>query len=213
MVVPVWNGVEDSSYFTSAEYAGGYDEVTVPKPVGATGWSATLYYQTTSKEYVEFLRNEINGTGTITLGAGNYIAQTDPFFGNLNGWGNAMWDLWLHNGGSAPVAMASLYGGTSPPGPHCDPLAAPGNLTAAGTKRSVTLGWSAVTDADSYNVYLSQGGKYALVGSTAGTSFVHNNLKVGETFCYVVTSVQDCGENGTSESDYSNEACAVPQRK
>ena len=77
----------------------------------------------------------------------------------------------------------------------------------------MTLGWGSVADADSYKVYLSQGGKYALVGTTVGTSFVDNNLKVGETFCYVVTSVQDCGENGTGESGYSNESCGVPQRK
>ena len=30
-------------------------------PPGAAGWVATLYYQTTSKEYIEFLRDEING--------------------------------------------------------------------------------------------------------------------------------------------------------
>jgi hypothetical protein len=214
MVVPVWNGVEDPGYFTSAEYEGGYDEVTVAKPAGATSWAATLYYQTTSKEYVEFLRDEINGSGNITLGiAGAYIAQSDPFFSNLKGWGNAMWDLWLHNGGSAPVAIASIYGGEAPPGPSCDPLIAPSNLTATGTKRSVTLSWGAVTDASEYNVYLSQGGKYALVGTTTETTYKDNNLKVGETFCYAVTAVRDCGENGTSESDYSNESCAVPQRK
>jgi cytochrome c553 len=45
----------------------------------------TLYYQTTSKEYVEFLRDE-----NVT-----------------NDWGTVFYDLWAANGKSPPVAMAT----------------------------------------------------------------------------------------------------------
>jgi len=108
-VQPRWEGEEAPDYFTPEEYAGGYDDVTVEKPPGTVYWNATLYYQTTSKEYVEFLRDEMNGTaGQTTLPPEAYIAQTDPFFSNLKGWGNALWDLWLHNGGAAPVEMATV---------------------------------------------------------------------------------------------------------
>jgi hypothetical protein len=73
-----------------------------------------LYYQTTSREYIEFLRDEINGTGNLTLtdpGAGGgpaYIVQTDPFFAQLKAWGDTIWNLWTHNmnvDGAAPFLM------------------------------------------------------------------------------------------------------------
>jgi hypothetical protein len=104
---PRWEGQDAPDYFTPEEYAGGYDDVTIAKPAEADSWHATLYYQTTSKEYVEFLRDEINGVDT-TLPAEAYIAQTDPFFANLKGWGDAMWDLWLHNDGAEPVLLNSV---------------------------------------------------------------------------------------------------------
>jgi hypothetical protein len=116
MVQPRWNGEDAPNYFTSEEYAGGYDEVTIDLPSGTVTWNATLYYQTTSKEYVEFLRDEINGDGqTLASPAPSgellaYIIQDDPFFSNLKGWGDAMWDLWLHNDGNEPVQMTSLGG-------------------------------------------------------------------------------------------------------
>ncbi|MCP5531547.1 MAG: hypothetical protein H7A48_00075 [Akkermansiaceae bacterium] len=115
---PRWHGEDSPDYFSAAEYAGGYDEVFLRKPTGAAGWEATLFYQTTSKPYVEFLRDEINGdASTLTLPAPSgepiaYLAQTDPFLTTLKDWGEAIWDLWLHNGGSAPVAMT---GAISPP--------------------------------------------------------------------------------------------------
>jgi hypothetical protein len=122
---PVWQGVVRPDYFTAAEYAGGYDAVdmsdygiSVP---GATSVSVNLYYQTTSREYMEFLRNEINGTGELTLigpGAGGdppYLIQDDPFFSQLKAWGDTIWQLWRHNKdlpGAAPVHMTQGFWGT-----------------------------------------------------------------------------------------------------
>lgn len=113
LVQPRWSGTDALDYFTEAEYSGGYDEVTFAKPSGAVGWRASLFYQTTSKEYIEFLRNEIEGVdGTLGLPtpagkADAYIVQTDPFFESLKDWGEVIWDLWLHNGGSPPFLMTS----------------------------------------------------------------------------------------------------------
>ncbi|MHB0876559.1 MAG: hypothetical protein ACYC5O_11015 [Anaerolineae bacterium] len=116
LVDPVYNGVSDPGYFTAAEYAGGYDDVTVTGlPTGATSVEVVLYYQTTTREYVEFLRDEINGTGGTLQGSGiggdpAYLVQTDGFFTHLKAWGNTIWDLWLHNKdvpGAAPIRMAS----------------------------------------------------------------------------------------------------------
>jgi hypothetical protein len=66
-----------------------------------------LYYQGTSREYVEFLRDEINGTAAapnfLTLQPAAYIVQTDPFFqetmAGLRAWGDTIWELWYHNHG------------------------------------------------------------------------------------------------------------------
>jgi hypothetical protein len=110
---PRWHGADAPDYFTAAEYAGGHDEVHISKPAAASGWVATLYYQSTSKPYIEFLRDEIKGTASsLILPAPSnepaaYLVQTDPFFSTLKGWGDAIWDLWLHNQGSAPVSMAT----------------------------------------------------------------------------------------------------------
>ena len=119
---PVWHGHSDASfhsasnYYTQAEYEGGYDEVTIALPAGTERVEAGLYYQTTSREFIEFLRNEINGTnGTLTgpgpgSGEDAYIVQTDPWFSGMKAWGDTIWQLWDHNKhipGAAPVLMTN----------------------------------------------------------------------------------------------------------
>jgi hypothetical protein len=112
LVQPRWMSADAPGYFTADEYAGGYREVSFTNPPGTVGWRARLYYQTTSKEYIEFLRDEIAGTNaTLTSPTPSgepqaYVVQADPFFSTLKDWGKAIWDLWLHNGGSAPVLLA-----------------------------------------------------------------------------------------------------------
>jgi cytochrome c553 len=107
---PVWHGTNSINYFTTEEYAGGYDEVHLAGdsfPSGADRVEVALYYQGTSREYIEFLRDEINGTAhtlsepTPSEEAQAYIIQTDPsgFFNGLKAWGNTIWDLWYHNHG------------------------------------------------------------------------------------------------------------------
>jgi hypothetical protein len=68
-------------------YADGqyWDESFYTIPSGTTSAEVTLYYQSTSKEFVEFLRDE-NTTNTK---------------------GQEMYDLWNDNGKSPPEVMAS----------------------------------------------------------------------------------------------------------
>jgi len=115
IATPVTAGSDDPGRFTAEEYAGGYDEVDLTLPAGADRVEARLTYQTTSREYVEFLRDEIEGTAsTLTSPTPSgepeaYIAQTDPFFSALAAWGDTIWQLWLHNKdvpGAAPIVMA-----------------------------------------------------------------------------------------------------------
>jgi len=97
LVEPVWHGASAPGYFTAEEYAGGYDEVHLTVPTGADAIAVKVWYQTTSREYVEFLRDEINGTGARTLPASAYVIQSDPFFEGLRRWGDTILALWMNN--------------------------------------------------------------------------------------------------------------------
>lgn len=161
---PKWAGADAPGLFTVEEYTGGWDDLTLAKPAGAASWYATLYYQTTSKEYIEFLRDQVNGAKapgsgsdfpTLTSPAPSgesqaYIVQSDPFFANLKDWGKAIWDLWLHNEGAAPVVMTEL--GTAPRQSH---MAAPDLTVQRIAKRAGgwLLDWSWMNGAAGYRVY------------------------------------------------------------
>lgn len=213
--MPVVDGVDAPGYYTAAEYTGGYDDVALSIPPGAYIVWVRLYYQTTSREYMEFLRDEINGTGgTLTgTGAGGdpaYIAQTDPFFGKLKAWGGTIWQLWRHNmavPGAAPVLMAEA----SASGAVLDCLAGTSAITAAtGDIGRVSLTWTDVHTANpnilGYRVYYDQSGKSQLVAELGRVnSYTDTGLTAGQTYCYKVTSFTgpDC------ESAPSNVACAT----
>ena len=217
--VPVWEGQLVPNYFTNAEYAGGYDAVSLNIPQDATRIEVNLYYQTTSREYIEFLRDEINGTGNLTLPGNAYIAQTDPFFAKLKAWGNTIWQLWLHNRnlpGAAPYLMTQASwladNGEPPPG-TCVMPGDPENLTAqSGGNRQIPLTWNADTPLPDtgYNLYYNQAGKLQFIVTVpAGTtSYTDRQLKQRTQYCYVVTAVNACGAV-VMESPPSNVACAT----
>ena len=211
--VPVWHGVEEPGYFTSEEYAGGYDEVLLTIPTGADYVEVNLYYQTTSREYIEFLRDEINGTSNLTLtgtGAGGdppYVVQSDSFFSQLAAWGDTIWQLWTHNmnvEGAAPFLMTSAAFGTAPQ-PSCSVLA-PTLSTATPGHTQVTLDWSGSAGATGYNIYYDQAGKAQFVDDAGNsTTYVDTGLTNGVEYCYKVT-----GYDETCESGFSNILCATP---
>jgi hypothetical protein len=216
--VPVWHGVEDPNYFTGDEYAGGYDAISLTIPSGADSVEVSLYYQTTSREYIEFLRDEINGTGNLTLpttlgvpGPGDpasYVVQTDPFFNQLGAWGDTIWDLWLNNKdvqGAAPFLMAQATVGGAP---ACT-LSAPVLDAATAGHTQVTLDWSAVLEATGYNVYYDQAGKAQFIDNAGNTlTYLDTGLTNGVEYCYKVTAYDPICESG-----YSDILCATPQNQ
>jgi hypothetical protein len=203
---PVWEGDNYPDYFTNDEYTGGYDEVNLTMPTGADRVEVNLYYQVTSREYIQFLADQINGNATtLTKNYPNaYIAQTDPFFAKLKAWGNTIWSLWANNKdlpGAAPYLMTSAEWEGQP---ACTMPAAPQNLAAVSGNKQVSLSWSEVTGS-SYNVYYDQSGKSQEVAKgLETTSYTDSNLTNGQTYCYKVTAVNTCGE-----SAYSTVACAT----
>jgi hypothetical protein len=200
---PRWAGADALNYFSSAEYAGGYHQVSLPIAPGADYVEVNLYYQTTSREYNEFLRDEINASpANRTLPSEAYIAQTDPFFAKLKAWGDTMWSLWHHNRdlpGAAPVLMTSTAWGQAPD-PGCTAPGVPQNLAASGGNRRVDLSWiSGAPGPDGgYNLYYDQAGKLQYIDSVnAGTlKYTDNKLKQKTQYCYVITAWNDCNGNG-----------------
>ena len=212
LVDPVWEGVSRLDYFTAAEYAGGYDDVslTLPGGLGIDGGEVNLYYQTTSREYIKFLRDEINATpGKLTLPPEAYVVQSDPFFEQLRAWGDTIWELWNHNldvPGAAPYLMAQASIDAVPP--PCQPPI-PALLSAEAGPAEATMGWSDEHTSDAqvigYRLYYDQAGKTQLVDETGTvTAYTDTGLTPGEQYCYYVTSLYD-----GCESELSNMLCAV----
>ena len=219
--VPVWHGVEDPNYFTGDEYVGGYDDVSLTIASGADYVEVNLYYQTTSREYIEFLRDEINGTGNLTLpttpgvpGPGDpahYIVQDDPFFSQLKAWGDTIWQLWTHNmnvDGAAPFLMTSAAIGVPPTTSCAAPV--PTLLSATPGNQQIDLEWSVTQQPDSgYSVYYDLAGKaqpISDIDNPETTTFTDGDLTNGLQYCYKITS-----RNADCESDFSNILCAIPK--
>ncbi len=220
LIQPKWHGVDSTDYFTASEYAGGYDEAAVSLPSNTAYIEIKLYYQTTSREYIEFLRDEINGNpANMTLPATAYIVQTDPFFSKLKAWGNTIWKLWKYNRNittAAPFLMAEATYGQQP---MCEMPGTPQNLTATGGNRSVTLSWMPGNPApySGYRIYYDQAGKLQYITSVPAdtTTYTDTRLRRNTQYCYRVTAWNDCNGNGVFDSgiDYespvSNIACAT----
>ncbi|HLJ56319.1 MAG TPA: malectin domain-containing carbohydrate-binding protein [Chthonomonadaceae bacterium] len=85
---------------------------------------------------------------------------------------------------------------------------APTNLSAAAADRQVSLSWTGVNGATSYNVKraTTPGGPYTTIGSTTSSSYTDTGLTDGTTYYYVVSANTSSGESGNS-----NEASAIPQ--
>jgi hypothetical protein len=160
-------------------YADGqYWDTTIYNLPGSTASvEAKLYYQTTSKEYIEFLRDE------------NYTDQ----------WGQTMYDLWAANGMSKPELMTSASWG-APPTQDTEPPTAPTNLTARAVSSSqIDLSWGPSTDNVGVAGYLIvRDGAY--VATVTGTSFQDIGLAPSTTYSYVVMAYDDAHNVASSNT-------------
>jgi TatA/E family protein of Tat protein translocase len=79
------------------------------------------------------------------------------------------------------------------------PLSAPTGITAKSGQGQVTLSWNASAGASTYNVKRSgtSGGPYALIASTAATTYSDEGLASG-SYYYAVSSVGSYGESVNS---------------
>ncbi len=230
---PVDHGVDAPGMYTAAEYAGGYDDVSVSIQPGAAYVVINLYYQTTSREYIEFLRDEIKGTGNLTLYSPTpsgepaaYVVQTQPFFARLKAWGETIWQIWLHNkdvDGARPLLMTQAVVGMPPP-PPCVTPGTPTSLAAqSGLKRNVKLTWAAGSPSATggYRIYYDQNGKLVFRAAVPSGifSYTDTGLNRSTTYCYRLAAWNDCNDNGIFEAGVDKEstptapACATTSSK
>jgi hypothetical protein len=216
---PAWNGAFRPDYFSAEEYAGGYDDVSLTLPITeADRVVVSLYYQVTSREYIEFLETEIKGEADgprpLTLPPSAYIAQTDPFFAKLKAWGDTIGQLWRHNRdrpGAAPFLMTQASVETGDPAdPDGGPQAADGGAGPEDGSPDGSTTEDAGTQPDGGN---TADGGVGLDGSTttpdsgvdAGvTSDASTSADAGVKDAFVATS-PDSRAGGTDQADASTD--------
>ena len=152
----------------------------------ASGSSVTVSSATsTSTEFV------VSGMSfPTTLSPGQSVPFTVTFLPQVSGTASASLSF-AGNAGNSP--MMALSGSGVAPVPH-----------------SVNLSWAAssTTGVVGYNVYRGSvsGGPYAQVSSNdAGLTYTDSGVSAGQTYYYVVTTVDSTG----TESTYSNQAQVV----
>jgi fibronectin type 3 domain-containing protein len=139
------------------------------------------------------------GTGVITPGN---IAVTSGSAANVSPTTTTTYTLTVTPPTGTAVTQAATVSVTTSGAPT-----APTTLTATPGNQLVTLNWTSVAAATSYIVSRSttNGGPYAMIGSTTGTVFEDDVVVNNTTYYYVVQSVDAAGTSG-----YSNQAFAMP---
>jgi TatA/E family protein of Tat protein translocase len=102
--------------------------------------------------------------------------------------------------------MTGITGSASGASAPAIQLSAPSGVTAKSGQGQVGISWNTTGGAANYNVKRSgaSGGPYALIATTAATSYADEGL-AGGTYFYVVTAVGSYGE-----SAHSVEVSATP---
>lgn len=134
--------------------------------------SAAIALTANTKYYVEVLHKERTGGDNIAVG-------------------------WTGPG----ISDISVIGGENLLPYVPEPPAAPANLEATAGNESVSLSWTAVSGATSYNIQRSTGGNfYDIATGVTSSSYQDNNLINGTTYYYTVTAVNENGEGGASNA-------------
>jgi len=115
---------------------------------------------------------------------------------------------------AALITLSGCSSSSSSPAPSPNPThlqsAVAMSVSAMAGDGRITLSWSAVTNATSYNIYRSETQGVAKTGAIAqvsapSTSYIDTSVTNGTTYYYLVTSL-----NGADESDLSTEVSAKP---
>jgi len=118
----------------------------------------------------------------------------------------------IFSGLVSDIANGIFDGGAVPP--TASAPATPNGLTAVGGTGQVTLSWTSVSNATSYNVYFATASGVTTTSGTKITSvsspYVQTGLTAGTTYYYVVTAVNGTGESAASAQASAGTASAPP---
>lgn len=118
----------------------------------------------------------------------------------------------IFSGIISDIANGIFDGGSLPPTTTVP--AAPTGLTAVGSTERVTLSWTSVSNATSYNVYYAETTGVTTANGTkiasVSTPYVQSGLIAGSTYFYVVTAVNSSGESAASAQVSANTAATLP---
>ena len=118
----------------------------------------------------------------------------------------------IFSGKVSDIANGIFDGGALPP--TASAPAAPVALTAVGSTGQVTLTWTSVSNATSYNVYYATTSGVTKTNGTkispAASPFVNTGLAAGTTYYYIVTAVNSTGESAASPQASAATASTPP---
>ena len=176
---------------TAMTVSAGNNEVTISWGTVAGATSYNIYRSTTAGE---------QGSRVGTSSTTSYVDTTA-----VNGTTYLYLVTAVNAGGESSPSSQSA--GVTPTAPVTLP-AAPSGVTATRNAEQVTVTWTAVTGATSYNVYRSttQGAQGTLIGSSATASFVDTTVVDGASYYYQVTAVNSVGEGAASAQAPANAA-------
>jgi titin len=155
-------------------------------PVAATATSYQIYRSPSATGSYVFLREV-----AITNYSDSALTASTAYYYKIQAKNNA---------GSSPSSDSAFATTLAPP------LQAPGKPTGIGaaalSSSAIRVNWSAVANADSYQVYRSPGitGTYTLITSLAGTSYDNTGLTALSLYFYKVKAKNSVGESPFSDS-------------
>ena len=117
----------------------------------------------------------------------------------------------VFTGKISDIANGVLNPGAIPP---ASAPAIPAGLSALGGSGQMTLSWSSVSNATSYNVYFATTSGVTTTSGTKITTnaspYLQSGLAAGTTYYYIVTAVNSAGESAASAQVSASTAAAAP---
>jgi fibronectin type 3 domain-containing protein len=183
---------------TGVSATGGANQVSISWPAVSGATSYNIYWATTTG---------VTTSGTKITSATSPYAQT-----GLAASTTYYYIVTAVNAAGQSVASAQFTAATD--APVVTIPTAPVGVTATGGANQVSISWSAVSGATSYNIY------YATTTGVTKTSgakitnaenpYVQTGLAVGTTYYYIVTALNSSGESAASPQDSAATNAAPP---
>ncbi|MBJ6724911.1 fibronectin type III domain-containing protein [Geomesophilobacter sediminis] len=184
---------------TGVSATGGTNQATISWPAVTGATSYNIYWSTTT--------GVTKTSGTRIAGATSPYVQTGLTAGTTY-----YYVVTAVNSVGESAASAQASATTAAPAPAAP--AAPTGVSAVGATNQVTVSWSAVSGATSYNLYYGTATGVTVANGTKLTGvtspYVQTGLAAGTAYYYIVTAVNATGESAASAQATATTASATP---